>query len=377
MPIRIVHTADNHIGLPFKQYPSAVAERLIEERFAALSRLVTVANERSAHFFVVAGDLFDSTRVKKEDIDAAAAALRGFEGVAVIVVPGNHDHYANSETEVWKRFRKATEADARIDLLVDPAVKSYDVEGQTVHFFPCPCPSKTGADPTIGWVPKAAGQCTGGLKIGIAHGNVTGLGLDAEGRYFNMEPATLEAAGMATWLLGHIHVPFPTSESGEQSPYFMAGTHTPDSLRCRHAGSAWSIECDGDRVTRYERVVPGRISFSRLEKEVVSADDVAELVRTCEAIDAGSTILDLQLSGRLSAAEQAHLTAEIDRLRPRFLNLTDDPGDIHDRIDAAQINRRYRSGGLAQRLLSALLEDTDHPDAATLAHQLIEEVSRA
>ncbi|NBW86235.1 MAG: hypothetical protein EBR23_05255, partial [Planctomycetia bacterium] len=306
----------------------------------------------------------------------AAAVLRGFDGVAVIVVPGNHDHYANSETEVWKRFRKATEADARIELLADSTVKSYVVEGQAVLFFPCPCPSKTGAESTIGWVAEAAGQHTTGLKIGIAHGNVTGLGLDAEGRYFNMEPAALEAAGLATWLLGHIHVPFPTSESGEQSPYFMAGTHTPDSLRCRHAGSAWSIECAGDRVTRYERLFPGRISFGRLEKEVVSADDVADLVRMCEAIDAGFTVLDLRLSGWLSADERAQLTAEIDRLRPGFLNLTDDLGDIHDRIDAAQIEHRYRSGGLAQRLLTALLADTDHPDAATLAHQLIEEVSR-
>ena len=376
MPIRIVHTADNHLDLPFKQYPAEVASRLIEERFLALGRLVAVANERNAHFFVVAGDLFDSTRVKVDDIDKAAAVLRGFDGVAVIVVPGNHDHYANSETEVWRRFRRATEADARIDLLVDPAVKSYDVEGQAVHFFPCACPSKTGAEPTIGWVAEAAAQHATGLKIGIAHGNVTGLGLDAEGQYFNMEPAALEAAGLATWLLGHIHVPFPTSESGERSPYFMAGTHTPDSLRCRHAGSAWSIECDGDRVTRYERLAPGEIAFRRLTQELLSADDVAGIVRTCEALDAGSTVIDLQLSGRLSAAERAHLTAEIDRLRAGFLNLTEE-SDIHDRIDAAQIEREYRSGGLAQRLLTALLADADHPDAATLAHRLIEEVSRA
>ena len=376
MPIRIVHTADNHLDLPFRQYPAEVADRLIEERFLALGRLVAVANERNAHFFVVAGDLFDSTRVKVGDIDKAAAVLRGFDGVAVIVVPGNHDHYANSETEVWRRFRRATEADARIDLLVDPAVKSYDVEGQAVHFFPCACPSKTGAEPTIGWVAEAAAQHATGLKIGIAHGNVTGLGLDAEGQYFNMEPAALEAAGIATWLLGHIHVPFPTSESGERSPYFMAGTHTPDSLRCRHAGSAWSIECDGDRVTRYERIAPGEIAFRRLTQELLSADDVAGIVRTCEALDAGSTVIDLQLSGRLSAAERTHLTAEIDRLRAGFLNLTEE-SNIHDRIDAAQIEREYRSGGLAQRLLTALLADADHPDAATLAHRLIEEVSRA
>jgi DNA repair exonuclease SbcCD nuclease subunit len=376
MSIRIIHTADNHIGLPFKQYPGEVADRLIEERFLALERLVAMANEHKAHFFVVAGDLFDSTRVKASDIEKAAALLRGFAGEAVIVVPGNHDHFANSETEVWKRFRKAIEADAHIDLLVAPAVKSYDVEGQAVHFFPCACPSKTGAESTIGWVAEAASHQATGLRIGIAHGNVTGLGLDAEGQYFNMEPAALEAAGMATWLLGHIHVPFPTSESGERSPYFMAGTHTPDSLRCRHAGSAWSIDCDGDRVKRYERLAPGGIAFRRLEQELVSAEDVADLVRTCEALDTGSTILDLQLSGRLSATERAHLTAEIDRLRPAFLSLTME-SDIHDRIDAAQIEQRYRSGGLAQRLLTALLADEDHPDAATLAHQLIEEVSRA
>jgi hypothetical protein len=156
----------------------------------------------------------------------------------------------------------------------------------------------------------------------------------------------------------------------------MAGTHTPDSLRCHHPGSAWSIECDGDRVSRYERLVPGRLVFQRLTKELLSADDVADLIRTCESLDAGSTVLDLQLSGRLSAAERADLTAEIDRLRPGFLDLTEE-SDIHDRIDAAQIEQRYRSGGLAQRLLTALLDDPDHPDAATLAHQLIEEVSRA
>ena len=197
MPIRIVHTADNHIGLPFKQYPPDVAERLVEERFLALGRLVAEANQREAHFFVVAGDLFDSPRVRAGDIEKAAGVLRQFEGEAVIVVPGNHDHFANAETEVWKRFRRATEGDARIELLADPVVKSYDVDGQAVHFFPCACPSKTGAEPTIGWVAEAAGQVAG-LKIGIAHGNVTGFGLDAEGRYFNMEPADLEAAGMAT-----------------------------------------------------------------------------------------------------------------------------------------------------------------------------------
>jgi DNA repair exonuclease SbcCD nuclease subunit len=375
MPIRIVHTADNHIGLPFQQHPADVRDKLVEERFAALERLVATANDRGADFFVVAGDLFDSPRVTVKDIRRTAAVLKGFAGTAAIVVPGNHDFCTGPETEVWKRFLQEIEGAGNVDLLTDGKVKTYEVAGQAVHFFPCPCPSKTGREPTIGWVADAAREHPDGLRIGIAHGNVTGLSLDAEGQYFTMEPAALESAGMATWLLGHVHVPFPTTEQGERSPYFMAGIHTPNSLRCHHGGSAWWIECDGDRVVRYERLAPGQIRFVRLVNEVCSADDVAALLHECESYDAASTVLDLQLSGRLSAAERGELDAAIERLRPGFLTLSEER-DLHDRIDAAHVAARYRTGGLAHRLLTALLADEEHPDAATLAYELIEEVAR-
>ena len=376
MPVRILHTADNHIGLPFKQYPAAVRDKLVEERFAALGRLVEMANERHADFFVVAGDLFDSTRATVQDIKKTAGILRGFAGEAVIVVPGNHDHHTGPETEVWNRFRREIDGAANIDLLSTRVVKSYEVADQAVHFFPCPCPSKTGRESTIGWVADAARERPGDLRIGIAHGNVTGLGLDAADQYFNMEPAALQSSGVATWLLGHIHVPFPTAESGMQSPYFMAGTHTPESLRCRHAGSAWWIECDGDRVTRYDRLSPGRLRFVRIEREVCSADDIAAVLAECRGHEAARTILDLQLSGRLSAAEKATLDDAIAVLRPGFLHITDE-SEIHGRIDAAQVASTYSDDGLAARLLTALLADEAHPDAATLAHELIQEARNA
>ena len=130
MPVRILHTADNHIGLPFKQYPADVREKLVAERFDALRRLVETANERQADFFVVAGDLFDSLRVPVRDIKKTAEILRGFGGEAVVVVPGNHDHEAGPETEVWKRFRQEIEAAGNVDLLAAAEAKTYDVAGQ-------------------------------------------------------------------------------------------------------------------------------------------------------------------------------------------------------------------------------------------------------
>jgi hypothetical protein len=170
-------------------------------------------------------------------------------------------------------------------------------------------------------------------------------------------------------------VPFPTGATGEQSAFFMAGTHTPDSLRCRHGGSAWWIECEGERVARYERLSPGAVRFVRIDRQLTSADDVADVLATCRGHEPARTVLDLQLSGRLSVADRATLDAGIAALRSGFLHVSEE-SDIHDRIDAAQVATLYSDGGLAARLLTALLADGAHPDAATLAHELIEEARK-
>jgi exonuclease SbcD len=373
MPVRIVHTADNHIGIPYRQFGESLRSQLLSERFNALGRLVATANERKADFFIIAGDLFDSTRVKIADIEKTVELLKGFCGEAVLIVPGNHDYYAGPDSECWKKFRRACESAANVELLTDQAVREFEVDGLSVQFFPCSCPSKTGSEPTTGWV-NNSDRNTGAVRIGIAHGNVTGLGLDAADRYFNMDPPMLEAAGLTTWLLGHIHVPFPTSESGGHSPYFMAGIHTPDSLRVRHAGSAWYLECEPDRVVRYERLSPGRIRFVRIVRELTADADTESLMRECLALDGASTILDLQLSGQLAAADRKSLHDAIDRLRESFLELSVDD-DIRDRIDANTIAASYPTGSLAERLLSALVDDSECPDAAMLAYELMQEIS--
>lgn len=375
MPITIVHTADNHIGLPFKKYPDTLRKKLADERFEALKRLVDEANRRKAHFFVVAGDLFDSTRVSAADVKRTVAILNAFAGDEVLVLPGNHDHFAGPETTVWKHFREETKGIDRVHLLETAEPYLCNIGGQSICFFPCPCPSKIGPESLIGWVSDKAKQHPNALRIGIAHGNVTGLGLDAEDNYFNMEGSDLEQAGVATWLLGHIHVPFPTSAIGQNSPYFMAGTHTPDSIRCRHAGTAWWIECETAGVVAYEKLNPGSVRFVRIQKELTSANDIEGLITECGKADAAQTVLDLQLTGRLTGDERLDLASQFERVRHEFLYVTCEE-EIRNRIDLADIGRLYPNDGLCSKLLTALLEGAKDPYAATLAHGLIEETKR-
>jgi DNA repair exonuclease SbcCD nuclease subunit len=376
MPVRIVHTADNHIGIPYRPYSRALQEKLLNERFAALERIVAEASAREADFIVVSGDLFDSIRVADRTIRQTLDLFRGFTGEAVLLLPGNHDYCSGPDSELWKKIRREGEGNSKLLLLTQPETQTFELQDQLVQFFPCPCPSMKGSEPVTGWVADAEKDANA-VRIGIAHGNVTGLGLDAEGCYFNMTPESLTRAGLTTWLLGHIHVPFPAADRGDHSPYFMAGIHTPDSVRVRHGGSAWYIECTPREVTRFEQLKPGQIRFTRLQRELNSDLDIDRLIQECRDLPSQSTLLDLQLSGRLTDEQEQGLRAKLETSLTGFLELTHDLSEIHKRVDAAAIAAAWPRGTLAERLLTTLLADTEHPDDATVAYDLLQELQHS
>ena len=373
MSLRILHTADNHIGLSFNQYPEA-RERLIEERFAALERMVATANDRNAHFIVVAGDLFDKTTITKAQVERAVKILAKFEGEAVLVLAGNHDFCEGSDSKLWKQFRAAADG-SRVLALTEPGTRDFESDDYKVRFYACPCPSKHGKEHTIGWVADEEKQ-SDMLHIGIAHGNVEGLGLDTDQRYFNMTDSDFRNAGLHTWLLGHIHVPAPAPGTTGKPLYFMPGIHTPDSVKCSHPGHAWWIEMDADGTCRHEQLTTGAIRFVRMHLSLQHANDIRELRAKCESLDAPNTILDLQLTGRLGEEEITDLNAMLNDISPAFLNFSQDR-DIALVLDAASIAKRFPEGTLPSALLQALLSDDAHPGDAQLALDIIETLQQS
>jgi exonuclease SbcD len=369
MSIRILHTADNHIGISFAQYPDLVRDRLLEERFSALERLVATANQRDAHFLVVAGDLFDKQTVTKLQVERAVRILATFDGEHVLVLAGNHDYYEGPDNKLWRWLRSACEGTCVLPLC-EPTTKDFDCDDCRVRFYACPCPSKHSEDHTIGWVADTD-KDPNVIHVGIAHGNVEGLGLDADQRYFNMSDEDMRGAGVHTWLLGHIHVPAPAPGTTGRPLYFMPGIHTPDSVKCSHPGHAWWIELGADGSCRHEQLISGGVRFVRLRRSLENTADIEALRATCESLDAPNTVLDLQLTGRLKEDELSELNLLIDGMKSNFLHLTREQ-DIAKVLDAAGIASRFPDGTLPNKLLLSLLADEANAGDAHLALDIIE-----
>lgn len=370
MSIKIMHTADNHIGIEFRNQP-ALRDRLKQERLDALRRIVVEANARNCHFLVVAGDLFENINVPQRLVNEVCVMLRSFSG-EVLVVPGNHDYYEGVESRLWRYFTEAATG-SNIHLLVRHEPETFQADGRNVIFYPCHCPSKHGQEHVIGWVtdlPKASEA----LHIGIAHGNVEGLGRDDEGNYFNMKPEELRSAGVHCWLLGHIHAPSPQPGYVGKDLFFMPGTHSPEHVKRTTEGYAWSIDIDDEAVVRFERYRSGGMRFQRVERQLHSLADIASLSQALDHPEKGITMLDIRLAGRLSEDEIAELLGLEEELKSKYLhvNLT---SDIVKRIDAVQISAEFPDDTYPQWLLSRLSEHPEDTQALQLAYDIIKSMN--
>ncbi len=376
MALRILATADLHLGMPFTRYPG-LQEALSAARFAALERLVALGNERECRLLLVAGDLFHRLSLPQRDIQRAARALNAFQGQAVAVLPGNHDYYAGEAGTLWKSFQ--AKAAGHVLLLAEPRV--YELAGfdPPVRLYPGPCLAGHSASDqhALGWLAsrpaaeglKRAGEPAGTLAIGVAHGSLEGLSLDAEGRYYPMRRAELESFGLDFWVLGHTHRP-----PADTDPLlFLPGTPEPDGFDCAHDGSVLLLEAEPGRV-RAERLPTGAYRFRSETLELAGEEPEAALARYFRP-EYGRTLLRLALRGSLEAEGLQRVRAQRERLKQAIAWLETDEGELRERITAARVEAEFARGSFSWLLLRRLLE-AGESEALEQAYELIRELRR-
>jgi DNA repair exonuclease SbcCD nuclease subunit len=92
-PLRILHTADSHIGAGLPRRPRHTRPRRGDDFLDSYRRVFEAAAQHDVDLVVHAGDLFDTPRPSARALVAAAEPLLDLavRGVPVVVVPGNHE----------------------------------------------------------------------------------------------------------------------------------------------------------------------------------------------------------------------------------------------------------------------------------------------
>ena len=376
MTIKILHTADLHLGMRFasRRYTPQLQESLSKARFETLDTLIKTANKQQSDLLVMAGDLFDSPRVSRGDILRAATLLKDFEGRLILILPGNHDYIQKSDDPIWPSFLNSVSQN--VILLTDP--EPYDLRSHDLDLtvFPAPCISRHSKKNVVGWVPESIRGKQTTLSVGIAHGSMEGLSPDFNQDYYPMSRTELHKAGVDLWLMGHTHIRYPDEEEGTRARIFFPSTPEPDGFDCRHPGYVWSIEIDENKSIRYHSIQTGSYRFFDWERQMNGEDEMERIKVEFRSMNAEKHLVRLTLKGRIHNELHDERESLLDELEKSVLYLASDTSELFRQITTKDIDQEFTAGSFPHRLLTTLAKENPDPLLLQTAYDLIQEARK-
>lgn len=225
--VRLVHSSDLHL------------EELGDRRCQGLTHVVDFALEQEADGLLIAGDFFDTNRVRMEVIEFAVAELARF-GKGVVVAAGNHD--CAVPESVYNRGPWAAPGNIHVLREADGETVEWDHLAMTVWGKPL-TDYGDGAGPLEG-MPRPRGN--GRWQVAIAHGYFQPPGARTWAS-FPMTAAQIAKSRRHYIALGDSHAFKQVAGDGPVTAYYSgapsSGTHTVALARFDGNSGGVAVEC--------------------------------------------------------------------------------------------------------------------------------------
>ena len=372
--IKIFLTGDNHIGRGFKYNK---ADELAELRLNAFKIMADKAAEEQCNIFAITGDLFENNYgVSEYEIESLIENLRAFHG-KVLIIPGNHD-YCGENIDLWRRLEDKAGGKINLKILDEFKIYEFNIGDERVMIFPACCMtehSQSGQN-NLGWIKDYFNNNNldeNIYKIGMAHGAIQGVALDAEQKYFMMSKEELNDINVDLWLIGHTHVPYPRSLSQEfevinNNKIFNAGSHMQNDINENSEGQCFIIELNNDKTIRAKKFLSGPVSFKKLDVDFNGesldnklADKLAGYKDNC--------VIELNLTGFINRTDFDNRANIIDAALERFIDHEIDYRGLAPIVDE-EILSEFAESSFSYKLLNNILAELGNEEAY-MAYSLI------
>jgi len=308
--MRFIHTADWQIGKVFRQLGDR--EPVLQSaRLDVIETIGALARDEGVEHVLVAGDVYDTDSPAPATLRAPLERMRGFPQVQWHLLPGNHDPHRPQG--VWERVAATGPPEnVRVHLEAAPAEIAPGVA-----LLPGPLQRKTEANDLTAWMDSAPTP-EGAIRIGLAHGSVTGF--DTSGEAGNpIDPARPAKAGLAYLALGDWHRTQRISAS-----VWYSGTPEPDLVDSQEEGKVLLVDAAApDAAPRVSEKIVGRYVWRSVEETLDGDADLARFEDRVRTLPSPSrTLLRLTLRGTLSLSGHAELDNRLTGLEAALFHLS-------------------------------------------------------
>ena len=268
MPLRIIHSSDWQIGKVYRFVDDGTMGLLQEARLAAIARLGEQAVRHGADHVLVAGDVYDMEALSPRSLNQPLERMRKFENVTWHLMPGNHDPHRPHG--LWDQLLRRGVPD-NVIVHVDPKPRIFETGGFAVLSAPLQY-RRTLHDPTA--YMDEADVPEGIIRIGLAHGTVTGFGSDDKDVPNYISPDRPNSAGLAYLALGDWH-----GQKKINDRVWYSGTHETDAFDVEGGGQALLVEIESaDAAPVVMPVDTGHYRWMTFREQINSHEEVDALV---------------------------------------------------------------------------------------------------
>ena len=356
--MRIIHTADWQIGKPFRNFGEKESV-LRQARLAAIEAIGRLAQNEAAAHVLVAGDLYDNDAPSQKTLQEPVERMRAFPEISWHVIPGNHDYHRGNG--LWDRVATlGLPPNLFLHLSPEPVML-----GAEAVLLPAPLRRRSEVNDLTEWM-DAAPSAPGLIRIGLAHGSVTGFGSEGEANN-PIAPDRAKRAGLDYLALGDWH---GTKEVGRAACYsgtpeldrFMRGDdHDP--------GNVLVVTAERGGAPQVTVVRTSAVGWHDLEFEFLAGLDTRHLAERVDArigTRANRDLLRLHLNGSLNLTEMGALDGLLEGWQARLLRmkLTRDVALVPDESERRALTGRT-SDPLIARVASTLLDRANGNDEAS------------
>jgi exonuclease SbcD len=298
--VRLLHTADVHLGARYRDLgPSAAEQR--DRQMAAFRASIDLALAEKVDLFVVAGDLFDSNTQPRRSVEAVAAQFKRLAdaGISVALLPGTHDVY--DAASVYRAYdlpamagHPAGAGDGVVVLSPEHRDQRYPRLDLTIHGFSFPT-KRAPHGPLEGF--HVAPDDPSRWHIGVIHGALAIPG-KTEGDEVVFRAEEVAASGLDYLALGHWHS-FQQGRAGNVV-WAYSGAPEPVALDQDQAGNVVLVGLEGEGPDKRVTIEPRRVGRTRVEVLEIDLGVTESQTALEQAIVAKAdpdAILDVRLRG--------------------------------------------------------------------------------
>lgn len=337
MNFRFVHSADWQIGKVFRFVDNATMGLLQEMRLRAITRLGEFAADHDTRHVLVAGDVYDMEALSPRSLNQPLERMRNFAPIQWHLLPGNHDpHRPNG---LWDQLlRRGLPDNVHVHIAAEPATLEDDVAA----LLPAPLHHRRTLDDPTAYMDNMA-LPDGLIRIGLAHGTVSGFGSDDKDIPNYIAPDRPTRAGLSYLALGDWH-----GQKKINDRCWYSGTPETDAFDVIDGGQALFVEIEGpDAIPAVTPVPTGHYIWASILERINSREDIDFLDEKLRGVadELDRVLVHLAVEGALSLEDRRYFKEQIvDGASAAFCFMRIDDRRLFPRPTAEDLDQIDRGG---------------------------------